>query len=364
MLVKATAVPIVIGAAPWARARPAIQYTMAGIMVRLARREDRIQRPVMAAFISAADRARDSSVKRWARAASRPIVLVSITPATDSDSSTSVVSPASRRCRPRAMLRRCWPSRSAKSRKIGITIRQTQASFQFMITRGDADGRGREHVLHGRARGVADDVVDAADVVGDARLQLAGAGAGEEPQRHPLQVRVDADPQVVHHPLPDQVGQPGGPDAEHRGERGGQQHAAGEPAHQRGAALGQGAVDDLAQQERRRDAGQRLRRGHRHQGGDPAAVRAEQAGDPAHRHAVGDLGLQLGLRAGRRRRDQRRHRSLTATAASTSARRSISWAATTSRSRSAGVSTQLDGPRQPGVARGHLLLRGPGARPR
>ena len=45
----------------------------------------------------------------------------------------------------------------------------------------------------------------AADVVGDPRLDLAGAGAGEEGQRHPLQVAVDGGAQVVHDPLADDV---------------------------------------------------------------------------------------------------------------------------------------------------------------
>ena len=37
-------------------------------------------------------------------------------------------------------------------------------------------------------RGVGDDGLDAADVVGEAALDLAGLRLGEEPQRHPLEV--------------------------------------------------------------------------------------------------------------------------------------------------------------------------------
>ena len=48
----------------------------------------------------------------------------------------------------------------------------------------------------------------AADVVGDARLDLAGARAREEREREPLQVPVDLRAQVVHHALADEVGEP------------------------------------------------------------------------------------------------------------------------------------------------------------
>ena len=43
--------------------------------------------------------------------------------------------------------------------------------------------------------------VDAADVVCDPRLHLAGARAREERERHALQVRVHGGAQVVHHAL-------------------------------------------------------------------------------------------------------------------------------------------------------------------
>ena len=52
----------------------------------------------------------------------------------------------------------------------------------------------------------------AADVVGEARLDLARAGGREEPQRHVLQVRVERVAEVLHHAQPDEVRQVGLPD--------------------------------------------------------------------------------------------------------------------------------------------------------
>ena len=61
----------------------------------------------------------------------------------------------------------------------------------------------RRHVLGDRRRGGGDDVLHAADVVGDARLHLARARLGEERERQPLQVPVDGGAQVVHDLLAD-----------------------------------------------------------------------------------------------------------------------------------------------------------------
>jgi hypothetical protein len=121
-----------------------------------------------------------------------------------------------------------------------------------------------------------------ADVVGDARLDLTGAGAGEERQGHALQAPVDGRAQVVHHALAH-----GGGDqrlehpedaAEHRAD----DHAEHQQAEQAGALLRQGDVEDLAQQERARH---RDERGGADQDGDDseaAAVGAEEAQDAAH----------------------------------------------------------------------------------
>ena len=47
--------------------------------------------------------------------------------------------------------------------------------------------------------------LDAADVVGQAALDLAGPGLGEEAQRHPLEVGVQRVAQVLHDVLADDV---------------------------------------------------------------------------------------------------------------------------------------------------------------
>jgi hypothetical protein len=137
---------------------------------------------------------------------------------------------------------------------------------------------------HERGRGGRDGGLHAADVVGDARLHLAGAGLGEEGQRHALQVRVDGGTQVVHDPLP------------HLGRHVGLRHAEGavgdrhddhaerEQRQQAGSPLGQGYVDDLADQERvdQRDEGRSA-----DEDGDEQqapSVRAEEPQDTPGRH--------------------------------------------------------------------------------
>ena len=67
----------------------------------------------------------------------------------------------------------------------------------------DHRAQHRDRVREHRRGGVGDHVLDAADVVLQARLQLAGARGGEEPERHRLQVVVEPVAQVLHHALPD-----------------------------------------------------------------------------------------------------------------------------------------------------------------
>ena len=76
----------------------------------------------------------------------------------------------------------------------------------------------RRHVRDDRRGGARDDVLDAADVVRDARLHLAGARAREEREREPLQVAEDGRAQVVHDALADLVREQRLPDAEHAGD--------------------------------------------------------------------------------------------------------------------------------------------------
>ncbi len=141
--------------------------------------------------------------------AERPIVLPSRMPLTDSDSSTSARHVGQRpwRCggdplalaadaagqpdeerQQREARRRPGASRAAN---IATIVASTVVTLETI----DVAVRG-------------DDVLHAADVVGDARLHLAGARAGEEGERQALQVAVDGGAQVVHDALADDVGQP------------------------------------------------------------------------------------------------------------------------------------------------------------
>ena len=93
------------------------------------------------------------------------------------------------------------------------------------------DGRGdRRDVGDDRGRRGGHHGLHAADVVGDARLDLAGARAREEGEREPLQVAVDLRAQVVHHALADEVRQPGLRDADDAGDDRDGDHPADQPA--------------------------------------------------------------------------------------------------------------------------------------
>ena len=70
--------------------------------------------------------------------------------------------------------------------------------------RDDRRGGDRE-VARQRARGVGHDRLDAADVVRQPALDLAGPRLGEEAQRHPLEVAVQRRPEVLHDALADDV---------------------------------------------------------------------------------------------------------------------------------------------------------------
>ena len=105
---------------------------------------------------------------------------------------------------------------------------------------GDDRGDHRGQVGDQRGGGGGDRGLHAADVVGDARLHLAGAGPGEEGQRHALQVRVDGGAQVVHDPLADLGGHVGLRHAERAvGDRH-DDHGGGEHGQQAQSAPGAG----------------------------------------------------------------------------------------------------------------------------
>jgi hypothetical protein len=101
-----------------------------------------------------------------------------------------------------------------------------------------------------------------------------------------VQVAEHAGAQPVHDPLADDRGDPGLHHAERAGQGGHADHAGDQPDQQGQVGLGQGHVDDLAQQERLRHADDR--RGD-DEGGDDrdgGAVLAEQGRDAAQRDGL------------------------------------------------------------------------------
>ena len=104
-----------------------------------------------------------------------------------------------------AIRRRSFPTRRVSSAKSGISANANSASCQLstsMPTIVATTVVTFEAIERGRVR---DDVLDAADVVRDARLHLARARAREEREREPLQVPEDGRAQVVHDALADLV---------------------------------------------------------------------------------------------------------------------------------------------------------------
>jgi hypothetical protein len=124
--------------------------------------------------------------------------------------------------------------------------RELPAQREHRDERRDGGGEVRGH----RGGGGGDDGLHAADVVGDPRLHLAGAGAGEEGDRLALQVREHVGAQPVHDPLADGGRDPGLDDAQRGGHAGDGDHADHQPAEQGEVPLRKCVVDDGAQQER------------------------------------------------------------------------------------------------------------------
>ena len=100
--------------------------------------------------------------------------------------------------------------RQQRQRQDGERHRQDQHRDQRADDRDDVG----EHV----GRGVGHHVLHPAHVVGQPRLDLAGPGGGEEPQRHELQVGVQRVPQVLHDAQAHQVGHVGLADADDAGD--------------------------------------------------------------------------------------------------------------------------------------------------
>ena len=129
-----------------------------------------------------------------------------------------------------------------------------------------------------------DDLLHAADVVRDPRLHVAGAGAGEEGQREPLQVLVDRRAQVVHHALADLVREQRLHDAERAGGDCDRDHAGDEQVQQReiaGCVARQRVVEGRLDEECRDRAERGREEDQREDGREPELVGPEQADDPA-----------------------------------------------------------------------------------
>ena len=244
-----------------------------------------IQRPAMRERTSSSASPADSRSKRSASSAPRPIDLPSRMPETLSDSWISEEMSAITPCLVAVICLRWLPTRRAISTKNG---RQREREHRQPPVEQEHRHDGRDHrgdVRDDRGRGRRHDGLHAADVVGDARLDLARAGAREEREREPLQVAVDLRPQVVHHALADDVGEPGLEDAEHAGGDRDRDHPGDERDQQPVVVLRDRDVEHVAQQERRDDAEAGRDDDQAHDRRQPAAVGAEQARHPAPRHA-------------------------------------------------------------------------------
>jgi hypothetical protein len=117
---------------------------------------------------------------------------------------------------------------------------------------------------------------------------------GEEADGLALQVGEDVGAQAVHDPLADRRRDPGLHDPSAGGHGGDGDHADDEPDQQRQVLVGQGVVDDGAQQERRGHGHRRRHDDQRGDAGDGAVVRGEQARDAPQR----DLAACAFLRCG------------------------------------------------------------------
>ncbi len=93
--------------------------------------DDMTQRPAMRCRSSSSARRADSPRKRSVRTSLWPMVLPSITPETESDSSTSVEMSASDPCLTRVISRLCAPTRRVSNTKTGSSANATSDSCQL-----------------------------------------------------------------------------------------------------------------------------------------------------------------------------------------------------------------------------------------
>ena len=126
--------------------------------------------------------------------------------------------------------------------------------------------------------------------MGEARLHLAAAGAGEEGERLTLEVGEDVGAQSVHDARANGGRQPGLHDTEQLRDDGDGEHPAHGPEEQAHVLVGQGVVDDGAQEEGAGHRDDRDGDDDRGDDGDGLQVRAEEGEHPAHRHGrLGEL---------------------------------------------------------------------------
>ena len=262
------------------------------------------QRPAMRCRSSSSASRADSPRKRSVSTSLWPIVFPSITPETESDSSTSVEMSASEPCFTRVISRRCAPTRRVSRTNTGSRAKATSESFQSRNSIANAVAMTVVTVRDDGRRRRRDDALHAADVVRDARLHLARARAREEGEREALQVRVHGRAQVVHDVLADAVGEPGLADADDAGQDRDGDHARDQEVELPGVdllALREDVVEQLAQQERR---DRRDRRGARDQGRAGSRGSCDRAGRARGCGACwrgGQQDLRGVLRPGRRR---------------------------------------------------------------
>ena len=198
-----------------------------------------------------------------------------------------------------AMRRRSAPTRRVSSTKNGNEREGEQRELPAEQEHRHHRRHDRRHVRRDRRGGGGDDVLDAADVVGDPRLHLARTRAREEREREPLQVAEDGGAQIVHHALADLVREQRLPDADGADDDGDHDHPGGEERELL-RVLRVDRVQGAAQQERRDHTEDRGQHDQREHGAEPQLVRLEQPPGPAQRGAAdrrvgGPLGLGVHL---------------------------------------------------------------------
>ena len=136
----------------------------------------------------------------------------------------------------------------------------------------------RGHIREDRGRRRRHDRVDAADVVRDPALHVAGARAREEREREPLQVLVHRRPQVVHDGLADAVREERLVDADGAGRDRDRDHPRHEEGEEMDVVLRDRGVENAAEEEGRDHAEERGEEDQREDDRELAAGRRGRAG--------------------------------------------------------------------------------------